>query len=311
MKSRKERVKILLLIVLVSILLVYIGHIAYLNNRIKEMQAQNMEIMDQMRILYELEKHAEFNVDSNFGMEVPEISEASYCSKETDHFKIYAHNNEVCEDIGDSIEGVYDRIIEDLSFKIQANKKIKIFIFKNEDEYRSKIRQPMWSVGRAIYNKNSFYSFEGVNLTGLIPHEITHMLLYNYMGRQYDPITMRWLSEGLATYEERKVVHSSLIISLENRMTELRNGGYFPFRELIKADILKQGKTTMINLWYAQSLSTVEFMIHKLGRAKFNEFCLSLKKEDNVEKALLSTYKNQFKSLDDFQDQWYRYIKER
>ena len=309
MRSRKERVQILLLIVLVSILLVYIGHIIYLNSRIQEMQSQNMEVMDQMRVLYELEKHAEFNVDSNFGQDAPEISEINYYNQETDHFKIYAHNSKVCDDIASSIENVYDKIIEDLDFKSQPNRKIKIYIFSNEDEYRAKIRQPMWSVGLAIYNKNSFYSFEGVNLTGLIPHEITHLLLYSYMGRKYDPLTMRWLSEGLATYEESKVVNSSLINSLEKRMSILKQGRYFPIRELIKADILKKGSTALIDLWYAQSLSTIEFMIHKLGRAKFNRFCLNMRKEDDVERALLDTYKNQFKNIDDFQDQWYRYIK--
>ena len=50
-------------------------------------------------------------------------------------------------------------------------------------------------------------------------------------------------------------------------------------------------------------------MIHKLGRAKFNQFCLNLKNGGDVEKSLLGTYKNQFKDLDDFQAQWYRYIK--
>jgi hypothetical protein len=311
MRSRKERIQVLSLVILLSILLVYIGYIVYLNTRIKEIQNQNSEIMDQMRILYELEKHVEFNVDSNYGNSEPQETNGSYCMTETRHFKIYARNNEICESMGLSIEDTYNKIFEDLHYAVEPTKKIKIYIFKNEEEYRSKIRQPMWSVGRAIYNKNGFYSFEGVNLTGLIPHEITHLLLYNFMERQYEPDNMRWLSEGLATYEESKVTRSSLIEGLEKRMNMMKKGTFFTFEDLIKADVLKDRNASLINLWYAQSLSTVEYMIDALGRDKFNRFCLNMKKEDNVEKALIDTYKGKFTSLKDFQSQWFKYIKSR
>ena len=312
MRSRKERVQVLSLVILISILLVYLSYIVYLNYRIKEIQTQNLEIMDQMRVLYELEKHVEFNVDSNYGDSGGgEPNEDSYCFTETKHFKIYAHSNEICNNLENTIEDTYSKIFEDLRYKVEPTKKIKIYIFKDEEEYRSKIRQPMWSVGRAIYNKNGFYSFEGVPLTGLIPHEITHLLLYNFMERKYEPENMRWLSEGLATYEESKVAKSSLIISLEQRIQTLKKGTYIAMEDLIKADVLKTRNGGMINLWYAQSMSTVAYMINVLGRDTFNRFCLNMKKEDNVEKALLETYTGKFKNQADFQAQWLKYIKSR
>jgi hypothetical protein len=310
MNLKKERVQILSLIILSAILLTYIGYIVYLHTRIQVLQTQNVEVMDQMRLLYELQKHVEFyNEDSNQGLPNQIANDDSYCSKETEHFRIYAHTEKICNEIANGIEGTYQRIMEDLRYKVKPTKKIKIYIFKNNEEYRYKIRQPMWSVGRVIYNKNSFYSYEGVNLSGLIPHEITHLLLYNFMGRQYEPISMRWLSEGLAVYEESKILQSSLVNNLRRKFELLKQGRHFNMQDLIAAYVLKTRNAELINLWYAQSFSMVEFMITQLGKEKFNEFCLNLKQYNDVEKALKNTYGNRFNTLDDFQEQWIKYIK--
>ncbi len=310
MKLKKERIHILTLIILAAVLLSYIGYIFYLHTRIKVLQTQNVEVMDQMRMLYELQKHVEFyNEDSNQGGAIQPANGDSYCSKETKNFKIYAHTEEVCAEVANGIEDTYQKIIEDLHFKIKPAKKIKIYIFKDNEEYRDKIRQPMWSVGRVIYNKNSFYSYEGVNLSGLIPHEITHLLLYNFMERQYEPVSMRWLSEGLATYEESKIIRSSLINNLYGKIALLKQGQYFSMPDLISAEVLKTHDNNLINLWYAQSFSMVEFMITQLGKKEFNAFCLNLKEYNNVEKALISTYGDKFKTLDDFQRNWLEYIR--
>lgn len=309
MNAKRERVQILSLIILSAVLLTYVGYILYLNTRIKVLQTQNVEVMDHMRLLYELQKHVEFcNEDSNQGAPNQETNGDSYDSKETEHFKIYAHSMEVCDEVAQGIEGMYQKIIEDLRYKIIPSKKIKIYIFKDNDEYRYKIRQPMWSVGRVIYNKNSFYSYEGVNLSGLIPHEITHLLLYNFMGRQYEPESMRWLSEGLAMYEESKILQSSLVTTLRGKFALLKKGRQYSMQDLIAAEVLKTRQAELINLWYAQSFSMIEFMITKLGKEKFNEFCLNMKEYNDVGKALRNTYGDRFKSLDDFQKQWMKYL---
>ncbi len=309
MVIKKERIQIPALIILAAILLGYVGYIVYLHTRIKVLQTQNVEVMDQMRMLYELQKQVEFyNEDSNQAGFNQGANEDSYCTEETENFKIYAHNKEVCAEVADGIEEIYQKIIEDLRYKIKPTKKIKIYIFKDKEEYRNKIRQPMWSVGRVIYNKNSFYSYEGVNLSGLIPHEITHLLLYNFMERQYEPVSMRWLSEGLATYEESKIVRSSLINNLRNKFALLKQGRQYSMQDLIEANVLKTRNADLINLWYAQSFSMVEFMITQLGKEEFNEFCLNLKEYNDVEEALRKTYGDRFKTLDDFQQQWMKYI---
>jgi hypothetical protein len=309
MKPRKERIQMLMLIVLSAILLTYVGYIAYLHARIKVLQTQNVEVMDHMRLLYELQKHVEFyNEDSNQGSLDQGTNGDSYCSTETDNFKIYAHSEEICASVAEGIEATYEKIIEDLRYTIKPTKKIKIYIFKDKEEYRYKIRQPMWSVGRVIYNRNSFYSYEGVNLEGLIPHEITHLLLYNFMERQYEPVSMRWLTEGLAMYEESKIVQSSLVAILRGKIELLKKGRQFSMQDLIMAEVLKTRNAELINLWYAQSFSMIEFMVTRLGKEKFNEFCLNVKEYNDVEKALRNTYGDKFNTLDDFQKQWMKYI---
>lgn len=309
MGAKQARVKVIILIILSVVFVSYLGYIIYLHKSIKEIQSQNLVVMDQMRMLYELEKNIEFSSDTNLGEENNILNGDLYCVKETAHFKIYSHNKEICSDIANYIEEIYSRILDDLRYNIRSSKKIGIYIFKDENEYRSKIRQPMWSMGRAIYNKNSFYSFEGVNLSALIPHELTHLLFYHFMGRHYDSISMRWLSEGLATYEESKFSKSDLINNLEREIFYLKEGECYSFRELIDATALKGKKIALIGLWYAQSYSMVEFMINHLGREKFNRFCLSLKNNNDIEKALLKAYGNKFKDLEDFQKKWFNYIK--
>lgn len=341
---KRNSTKLIVLLLLSSVLIFYVFYISYLFKRIREIDDHNTNVMDQMRILYELKNDFESSNDSNIinnnssldisiypvrksstiygGVlfqesyvfqkergESPILSNGVYCSRETKHFNIYARNEEICDEIADMIERTLNSLLMDLKYNILINKKIKIFIFKDRDEYSSKIRQSGWSVGKVIYGKNSFYSYEGVNLEGLIHHELTHLLFYHFLKRQYIPENMRWLSEGLATYEESRFVRSKLIVLMENQLSLLKKEDFLSIEDIIMAEALTHDNKYNIHRWFAQSLSIVTFLIERYGRERFNILCQSYSKTGNFDDALANSYGMLFKGSGDLTKQWHDYLK--
>lgn len=303
-----HRKKLLVLFLLSSVLILYILYILNLFKGIREIDDYNATVMDQMRILYELKNDFESSDDSNLINNNGSVDTSIYCNRETEHFSIYARDKEICEEIADMIEQTLIDILNDLKYNILINKKIKVFIFKNREEYSSKIRHAGWSVGKVIYGKNSFYSYEGVNIAGLIHHELTHLLFYHFLGRQYIPENMRWLSEGLATYEESRFVKSKLIILMENQLSQFKQANFLSIENLIRAEALSYDNKYNIHSWFAQSLSTVGFLIERYGRERFNNLCLSYSKTTNFDESLADSYGTIFKGSGDLTRQWHDYV---
>lgn len=300
----KKRYKIVILSVLSIILFFYVIYIIFLVKRIKDIDEQNAFVMDQMRILYELKNDFEANEDSDMVDGEVAMDATAYYSQETEHFSIHTTKKETSKDISIMVEDIFLNLCSDLRYNPSLAKKIKIFIFGNREEYASKIRHAGWSVGKVIYGKNSFYSYEYVNLKGLVYHELTHLLFYHFLKRNYIPEQMRWLSEGLAMYEESRFVKSKLVAILESQVNILKEGKLLSMEDLIRAEALNGNNKFKINTWYAQSYSLVKFMIETQGREKFNAVCLSFSKNNDFNASLKNVYGSSIKDVNDLHSKW-------
>ena len=115
-----------------------------------------------------------------------------------------------------------------------------------------------------------------------------------------------WFEEGVAINQEKarrfgadKIVKKAI-----------ENKTFIPIPELTKLRLNSNSSLELVELFYAESGSVVNFIIHKLGKAKFSRFCRKLKKGSSFENALKSTYPR-FRDLQRLNDDWVKYLKDK
>ena len=63
----------------------------------------------------------------------------------------------------------------------------------------------------------------------------------------------------------------------------------------------------LVNLFYAESLSAVNFLIQKFGKDDFSDFCRALRKFNNLDKAIQHTY--DLNDIGELNDAWEKSLK--
>ncbi len=306
----RVRPKIILLTILIAVFIFSLSYFSYLQRHNQQIHRLNTEMEKTYRLVYEMtrEKEKEKEIDSL-------IEENGWTFHKTKHFDIYCQNKVIAGRLRDSIEEIYKNITEGLGYssvelEYKMDKKIRIFIFNDLEDYREKTESPFpWSIGNAVYSTNSFYSYEGEHLKGLIPHELAHLLFYRFLKGSYDLGAMRWLSEGVAMYGEFTVYAKFFNEVLSPKINSVRKGEYISIRDLIKATDLHKENIDRVHLWYVECFSLVNFMIEQEGKEKFKEFCIVLSKERRIKSALSIVYPEEFSSIEELEEKWLRYLK--
>ena len=305
------RPKVVLLVILFSVFVFALSYFSYLQRYNQRMYRWNIETERISRLVYEMTKEKE----SSRGIEHL-VEQNDFVHYQTKHFDIYCQNGDLAQYLNDKIEKVYESITKSLGYasvdlEYRMGQRIKIVIFKDVETYREKTESPFpWSIGNAVYVTNSFYSYEGPHLKGLVPHELTHLLFYRFLRGRYDLGAMRWLSEGVAMHGESSVYNKFVNEVLAPRLDMARRGEHISIRELIKAKDLQQENLKRIHLWYAECLSIVSFMIEQEGKEKFKEFCLVFSQDRNINNALGKVYPDEFHNVYKLEAEWLRYLKD-
>ncbi len=115
----------------------------------------------------------------------------------------------------------------------------------------------------------------------VIPHEISHLLLYQATKNPYGGPS-HWLDEGLAVYNQESP-DASLKPILERAV---KGGALLPVRALNSNFPLDPNEA---RLSYAESVSLVEFIIARYGDAKLGELLRSFRDELSYDEALRRT----------------------
>jgi len=211
-------------------------------------------------------------------------------------------------------EKYYDKIANNLNYSRYRNfwtwdHRVNIFIYDDQEAFIEKTKQPRWSKGGALREDNLLktrtivtYKQEDGFLDGVLPHEISHLILKDFIGFDRDiPI---WFHEGVAQLQEKgKPAEAQRVMKIA-----VANGIYIPLEILMIRDIRHISNPQEVVLFYAQSFSIVNFLIKQYGSNQFGKLCMFLKEGYPFQEALSKAYYFNFSSIATLEKKWLRYM---
>ncbi len=217
------------------------------------------------------------------------------------HFLVKAYGADVAKSIADSCEVSYTRVMTDTGlYSFQPRGSYQIVVYGSQDEYRKKTGQPDWSAGVTV--GNAIYTFYSGTLDGVLAHEMTHVIWYEFMnGRLTDQ--QRWVNEGLAVHQEAKARNRGAEL-FANALPTLRSSPS-PMDQMMNLAPNTE-RAYDASLWYAQSESMIRFMIERGGRIGFGQFLSALRDGQSFDQAVYAGFPGQWRTLSDFYADWKR-----
>jgi len=219
------------------------------------------------------------------------------------HFQVRAYGNGKAMQTADLAETAYQRLMVDTglsSFRPLAGR-YKIVVYANADEYHKKTGQPGWSSGVAV--GGSIYSYEGGHLDGMLSHELTSLIFYDYMG--HINIDHHWISEGLAVYEESKAGQSASGGVAPPMPVWPQGWQPLPMDSIIHM-VPASDRDRVLSAWHLQAESLVRFMIERGGRIGFGQFLGDLRQDAAFDKAVADAFSGTWRDLSDLYASWAR-----
>ncbi len=227
--------------------------------------------------------------------------DAGAADQQSLHFDVKAYGSDVAAAVSSSAEQDYQNIMTDTGlYSFQPKGLYHIVIYGSQDEYRKKTGQPDWSAGVCV--GNAIYTWVSPRLSGVLAHEMTHLIWFEFMGGNLSP-QQRWVNEGLAVYEESKAA---------NRGNEL----FAALLPGLRAAPLPMDQVENLapnteraydaSLWYAQAESMVRFLIERGGRIGFAQFLTALRDGQTFDQAVSAGFPGQWRALADYYADWKR-----
>lgn len=239
------------------------------------------------------------------------FDEKGWKVEKSTHFIVYyrdaAENfvNQVIE----KAEEYYKSIAEDLGFTRYNfwlwDNRAKIYIYNDAQDYQSRTGKPSWSGGVAYYHEKVIETYPWAQgfFQSLLPHELGHIIFREFIGAQSNaPV---WLDEGVAMYQEkyrRKNLRSKLLEVIgQNKL--------IPLSKLSEMNIMFVKDKDVVELYYSEALSVVEYLMTHFGKDNFVRLAKALKERKTFDQAIEEAYRV-FKNIDELHKGWLRYIKE-
>lgn len=215
------------------------------------------------------------------------------------HFLVMHTGDErLAKSVSDKAETYYSTIAADLGFTRYQNfwvwdNRVKILIYPTAKAFAEACQAPAWASGRASYERHEIASYQQSGagfLTSLLPHELSHLILSDFMGNARVPL---WLTEGFAQWEQEG-----------RKVTGFGPGKGFTLKDLMAADVRQDADPQRVAVFYAQSASVVGFMIRTYGGTAFGSFCKALRDGKTLEAALAAAYAADLPALDALEQKW-------
>jgi hypothetical protein len=198
---------------------------------------------------------------------------------ETSNFRIHHNDDSLAGPIADVAEGTRFEVYRTWFGREPASNwqpKCDIFVHNTADSYVRATNQGPGSPGYSttgadrgrIVSRRVDVRRDGPDVvTAILPHEITHVVMADRFNGRPLP---RWADEGVAVLTEpaeKKIAH------LRNLDGKNSRGGMFTARQLMTmADYPPGGQWGM---FYAESVSLVDFLVAQRGPTQFIEFMAS------------------------------------
>ncbi len=225
------------------------------------------------------------------------------------HFIIYyqkAPENFVYK-VSSAAEEYYDKIAEALGFTRYNfwlwDNRAKIYIYDNAKDYQEGTKQPAWSAGIANPQEKTIYSFAFSQefFDHILPHEMGHIIFRELVGFN-NPAVPLWLEEGIASFQEKKKSTSVDFIIAQ----AVKNNSLLDITKIDSYN-LKNMPQDKAMLFYAQSISMMNYLIREYGKENFNLFCQKLRDKRSLQQALAIIYP--FSKAEELQEEWKQHLK--
>ena len=207
--------------------------------------------------------------------------------------------SELPRTVAERAEACYQTIAADLGYtRYQKfwlwDNRVKILVYPTAAAFTAACQAPAWAVGRASVERHEIAGFRQGHdafLDSLLPHELSHLILGDFIGREHIPL---WLNEGFAQWEQFRA-------RPEREGLPLRT---FRLKDLMTMDIRQEADPARVSLFYTQSASLVGFLIRTRGGEAFGAFCRGLRDGKSCEAALAAAYPGDITSLETLEEKW-------
>ena len=232
------------------------------------------------------------------------------------HFVIYYHphtDQSQIRPVLRAAEDYYQKICDIVGFTRYSDfwtwdQRAKIFIFPNQASFLERTGAPAWSMGYADRDSYLFksraivtYEQEKSLFDELLPHEISHLILHDFIPAANLPV---WVDEGIAQLQEKNKYAAA-----DGYMKALvRQGQYVRLNFLNQWNIRQETDAAKVQIFYAQSLSVIRFLREQYGKENFRRFCRNLRDEKPIEEALRFAYPKKIGSLKELEQLWVEFI---
>jgi hypothetical protein len=229
-----------------------------------------------------------------------------------DHFLIYyTRGKKFAKTTLDKAEDYYKKIADDLGYARHSDfwswdNRVKIYIYPSSKAYLSYVKSmgyAEWSVGFADYSKKEIVGYHQSRqfLDTTLPHELTHLMFRDYVGRRNIPM---WIDEGVAQWHEkgkRNIVNKRL-------REVLKHHSSISMDRMMSINIGAADNEFIVDLYYLQAVSIIDFMVSRYGSDKFIYFCRQLRDGKDTDDALKFVYPTSLRSAEDLEREWLKYL---
>lgn len=225
------------------------------------------------------------------------------------HFIIYYKDarERFIDRLIDKAEGYYNDIADNLGFRRYNfwlwNNRAKIYIYDDSESYQAATKQPSWSQGCANVKEKIIHTFPNARgfFDRILPHEMGHIIFREFIGLNNTRIPI-WLDEGIASYQEK------IVYSMANSFIKqaIKNDEFIDLEELSKISPHSLKDEKRVNLFYAEAVGIIDFLVKKYGQDDFILFCQTLKNREDLEKAIRYVYP--FRNVEELNEAWLEYL---
>ena len=261
---------------------------------------------------------SDLKLNNDYNLNINKINKIEYKKYETKYFILYYTNDQMKIILNNLVDYYYEEFIKFMGFSDYYNfrnffgEKIPIYLAPNDDVYKSYDMVPEWSSGAFVINydfynlaRASIYAHEKdpLLIQRVLPHEISHLVMYRYLNLINTPLTFKFVLEGIAQYQEYRII------------TGLDYINYIPSSKISFYNLLYPNfySNEEIKNFYDNSLSFTCFLVNSYGINKYREFIKELKKDNNIINVLNKVYKfslsyNENNIIKEIENKWNYYI---
>ncbi|RJP29808.1 MAG: hypothetical protein C4533_02130 [Candidatus Omnitrophota bacterium] len=225
------------------------------------------------------------------------------------HFIIYykAAPYDFIQQVISEAEDYYDDIAYDLGFTRYEfwlwDNRAKIYIYNDAKDYQINTGQPDWSSGCAFVKDKVIKTYPNARsfFNSVLPHEMGHIIFREFVGFN-NPAIPIWLEEGVASYQEKARLNQAKRIIKQ----AIKDEAFIELEQLSGKFNLGMAGQEAVSIFYAESLSIVDYLIREFGKDNFVLFCQALRDKKNLDRALSSAYR--FNNSKELSIYWKRYL---